>query len=265
MPLLFACMGGFTSERTGVINIGLEGMMLTAACLCALGSAAWGPVPGVLVGLVGGVAMSLLHWLATQVYKIDHVVSGMAINAMAAGGTHFLYERFSNPDKTTVPVLPIEIYIVLALLLPIGLWWYMARTRGGLRMLAVSSDPDKARLMGVQPIRVRLFGLLATGLLTGLGGIGFVTYPKVFTNNMTAGNGYIALAALVLGGWRPIPAMLACLGFGFFTAARLVLPGVKAIPTLPPELWSSLPYVVTIIALAGLLGKSRTPAGLGKE
>ncbi|AIE83632.1 ABC transporter permease [Fimbriimonas ginsengisoli] len=264
-PLLLAAMGGFTSERAGVINIGLEGMMLMSACVAALVGVKMGAVGGLAAGIGSGIVMAMIHWVATQVYRIDHVISGMAINALAAGGTNFLFERFTDPNRTgSVPVLPMAFYDWLAFLVPVALWLYVRKTRGGLRLLAVGSDPEKSRLMGVQPLRVRFFGLLATGVLTGLAGVALVTDTGVFTDNMTAGRGYIALAALVLGGWRPIPAMLACVGFGFFSALRLQLEGNPHLPNLPTEAWAALPYVVTVIALAGFLGRSRTPAGLGK-
>jgi simple sugar transport system permease protein len=131
--------------------------------------------------------------------------------------------------------------------------------------MAVGSDPDKARLMGLQPSNVRLWGLLATGLFTGIAGVELVAYTGVFTDNMTSGRGYIALAALIIGGWRPIPAFIACVVFGFFSALRLQLQGTPLFGAeLPPQIWASLPYLVTIVALAGLLGKNRTPAGLGR-
>ena len=262
--LLLGAMGGYTSERSGVINIGLEGMMLTSACLAALVGAQSGPIAGLAAGIAGSTLLALLHWLATQVYHIDHVISGMAINALGAGGTNFLYDRFSDKNVIEVPTVPAALLKVLAFVLPIAIWLYVKKTRGGLRLLAVGSDPDKARLMGVQPLRVRLFGLIATGILTGLGGVSFVAEVHVFTNDMTAGWGFIALAALILGGWRPIPTMLACIGFGFFSALRIRLEGNPHLPAIPPEAWASLPYLVTIIALAGFLGKGRTPAGLGK-
>jgi simple sugar transport system permease protein len=262
-PLVFAALGGYTSERAGVINIGLEGMMLAAACAAAVFGYQFGPVAGLVGALGTGVVVSLLHWLITQVYRVDHVISGMAINALAAGGTNFVYAKLGAQGK--VPVLPIELYYVLAAALPFAVALYVVRTRGGLRLLAVGSDPDKARLMGVQPIRVRLFGLLATGVFTGLGGAVLVTYTSIFSDNMTAGRGYIALAALILGGWRPIPALAACVAFGFFSALRLQLEGTRPLGIeLPSEAWAALPYVVTVIALAGLLGRPRTPAGLGK-
>jgi simple sugar transport system permease protein len=156
------------------------------------------------------------------------------------------------------------LYEGFALVLPFAIWLYVRKTRGGLWLLAVGSDPDKARLVGISPLRVRAFGLLATGVFTGLGGAALLSYTGVFTDNMTAGKGYIALAALVLSGWRPLPALLACVGFGFFSALQLELEGNPHLPAIPNEAWAALPYVVTVIALAGFLGRNRTPAGLGK-
>lgn len=265
-PLILAALGGYTSERSGVINIGLEGMMLAAACASAIMGYQFGAVAGLAGGLLAAIVMSLIHWLSTQVYRIDHVVSGMAINCLAAGGTNFVFEKFSERNPIgKVPALPLEFYCAAAFVLPIALALWVRHTQGGLRLLAVGSDPDKARLMGVIPIRVRLFGLLMTGIFTGLGGTMLSTYTGGFTDNMTAGRGYIALAALVLSGWRPIPSLLACVAFGFFNVLRLKLEGTAPLGIeLPPEAWAALPYVVTVIALAGLLGKRRTPAGLGK-
>lgn len=264
-PLLFAAMGGFTCERSGVVNIGLEGMMLTAACLAALVGVQWGPAAGLGAAIFGSTLMALLHWLSTQIYRIDHVVSGMAINALAAGATHFLFEHFSDPRRSgEAPTVPMAVFEGIALAVPLLLWGYVRKTRGGLRLVAVGSDPEKAQLMGVQPLTVRLAALVATGVFTGLGGASLVAYTKTFTDNMTAGKGYIALAALILGGWRPIPAMLACLGFGFFSTLRLTLEGNPHLPQIPAEAWASLPYVVTVIALAGFLGRMRTPNGLGR-
>ncbi len=266
VPLVLAAMGGFTSERSGVINIGLEGMMLMSCCVCALTSVHFGPGIGLLCGIGASICLSLLHWLVTQHYRIDHVISGMAINAIAAGSTNFLADKFTDPTRVgQVPHFPTLLYLILAVVAPFGLFLYAKFTRGGLRMLAVGSDPDKARLMGVQPVKVRFFGLIATGVLTGLAGAQLVSDSGVFTTNMTAGRGYIALAALILGGWRPIPALLACVAFGFFNALQIQFKGAPVLGVnLPSEVWASLPYLVTIIALAGFLGRNRTPAGLGK-
>lgn len=265
-PLVLAAMGGFTSERGGVINIGLEGMMLGSACVTALLSVPYGPWGGIVGGIATAIALALLHWLATQHYQIDHVVSGMAVNLLAIGGTGFLYLRFHDPERVgQVPHFAPSVFQAIAFAAPVMLWLYVRGTRGGLRLLAVGSDPAKARLMGVRPRQVRLVGLIATGLFTGLAGALIVSESGLFTEGMTAGRGFIALAALILGGWRPLPTLGACVIFGFFNALQIAFKGSPVLGVeLPSEFWSGLPYLVTIIALAGFLGRSRTPAGLGK-
>ena len=265
-PLILASMGGFCSERSGVINIGLEGLMLISSCVTALASVPLGPAGGLAVGLGSSVLLSLLHWLVTQIYRIDHVISGMAVNALALGGSNFLFHKFADPSANgTAPSLPTGAYEALACIAPFLIWLYARGTRAGLRLQAVGADPDKSRLAGLQPIKIRLIALLATGILAGLGGAMLVSYAGVYTDNMTAGKGYIALAALILGGWRPLPTLAACLAFGFFIQLQIQLQGQTVFGVSPPaELWNSLPYLATIIALAGFLGRNRTPAGLGK-
>lgn len=263
-PLALAAMGGYASERSGVVNIGLEGMMLTAACAAAVAAPTFGPVPALAIALVATVALSLLHWLATQVYRIDHVISGMTINLLAAGGTNFV-ASLANAASSDVKHLPVEAYVVLGLLLPLALWAYVRSTRAGLRLVATGADPDKARLAGIVPERVRFAALVATGVFTGLSGAMLVAYTEGFTNDMTAGRGYIALAALVLGGWRPLPTLAACLAFGAMSALRVQYAGGTILGVSPPsEFWAALPYLATVVALAGFLGRGRTPAGLGK-
>ncbi|HRI43245.1 MAG TPA: ABC transporter permease [Fimbriimonadaceae bacterium] len=267
-PLLLAAMGGLTSERSGIMNIALEGFMLTSACVVAVVSVATGnPVVGVLAGLAAAIVMALLHALLTQAYRIDHIISGMAINLVALGGTNFLDKRFTDLSRQgEIPQIPMLVFDVLAFGLPVLLWLYLKRTRGGLRLLAVGNDPDKARQMGVDPIRVRYAALAATGLLCGLSGAMIVTNAGRFTDGMTAGRGFIALAALILGGWKPIPTAVACLGFGALYTLQLQLQGSQLFgANLPSQFWNALPYLVTVIAMAGFLGKSRAPAGLGKE
>jgi general nucleoside transport system permease protein len=265
-PLIFAAMGGYTSERSGVINIGLEGKMLMAAAATALGSAATGSaILGLLVGIGAAIVLSLFHWLLTQQYRVDHIISGMGINAIAFGGTNFLHQRFTDRTATELPLVPLWVYYAAALLLPPVLALYAGNTRGGLRLIAVGGDPDKARLMGVKPVQVRLVGLLATGVFCGLSGAMILTNAGGFTDGMTAGRGFIALAALIIGGWRPVPALVACFVFGLFEALQIQLQGTMLFGArIPSEAWQSLPYLITILALAGLLGRSRSPLGLGK-
>lgn len=267
-PLLLAAMGGLTSERSGIMNIALEGFMLTSACVVAIVSVATGnPVVGVLAGLVAAIVMALLHALLTQAYRMDHIISGMAINLIALGGTNFLDKRFTDLARQgEIPQVPMAVFDLLAMGLPLVLWLYLKRTRGGLRLLAVGNDPDKARQMGVDPIVVRYAALAATGLFCGLAGAMIVTNAGRFTDGMTAGRGFIALAALILGGWKPIPTALACLGFGVLYTVQLQLQGTELFgANLPSQFWNALPYLVTVIAMAGFMGKNRAPAGLGKE
>ena len=259
-PLALAAMGGFASERSGVVNIGLEGLMLTAACACALAAERLGAPGALALALALSVVLSLLHWLATQVYRVDHVISGMVVNLLAAGATNFAV-GLSGAGSSAVAHLPLSFYEALALVLPFAIWAYVRRTRAGLRLLATGADPDKARLAGIVPQRVRFFALVATGVLAGLGGCSLLAYTPIFTDNMTVGRGYIALAALVVGGWRPLPTLAACLAFGFFGALNVQFNGVA----LPSQFWAALPYLATLIALGGFLGRGKAPAGLGRH
>lgn len=265
-PLALASMGGFASERGGVINIALEGKMLVAAIATALASVAWGnPWLGLGAGIVAAVMLSWTHWLLTQRFRMDHIVSGMAVNAFALGVASFLDKRYTNPQGSALPALAPVLFYSIAFLAPFLLGVYMASLRGGLHLLAVGSDPERAREMGLFPARIRFVGLTATGVFCGLAGTLIVTNAGYYTDNMTAGRGYIALAALILGGWRPIWTLIACIGFGFFQALELQLQGTRFFGAeVPREVWYSLPYIVTIIALAGIWGKVRPPAGLGK-
>ena len=266
-PLLLMAMAGYASERSGVINIGLEGKMLTACFVCAAFAPQFGAIGGVMMAILAGIIISLLHWTLTQVYRIDHIISGMAINLLASGGTGFLeasgYAKNTLADSQR---LPLPLYYAIAILSPIALFVVANKTRFGLRHKSVGSDPDKARLLGINPQRVRFFALILTGVFAGLAGSLLVTETSTFTKDMTSGRGYIALAALILGGWRPIPAALSCLLFGLATAVQIQLSGKPLFGLeIPSEIWKMLPYIVTLLALAGLLGRNRTPAGLGKH
>jgi ABC-type uncharacterized transport system permease subunit len=265
-PLILAAMGGLASERSGVINIGLEGKVLMAALMVWLISAAThNPYFGLAAGIGASVLLSLLHWLLTQKYAMDHIVSGMAINAIAYGGSNFLFVKFNSVDQGGFPRLPLAVYWGLGLVLPFVIWAYVRRTRGGLRLLAVGNDPDKARQMGVFPERIRLVALIATGCFCGFAGGLIVSNAGAFNDGMTAGRGFIALAALIVGGWRPLPALAACLFFGMLQQLQIQFQNVPIFGIeVPGWVWLSLPYAATIIVLAGFLGMNRTPSGLGK-
>ncbi|MFZ4506188.1 MAG: ABC transporter permease [Fimbriimonas sp.] len=265
-PLVLAAMGGYMSERSGVVNIALEGKMLMAACVTAMTAWTFGPVASLGFGVLAAIALSLLHALATQHFRIDAIVSGMAVNALAAGGSNFVLQRFDDPSRSgQFPALPLQLFYVFAFAVPVLLWLQSKYFREGLHLIAVGADPEKARQAGLNPSKVRARALVFTGVYCGFAGALLATETGGFTDGMTAGRGYIALAALILGGWRPLPTLGACVAFGFFSALRLQLQGTPVFGVeLPSELWASLPYVATLVALAGLLGRVRPPAGLGK-
>lgn len=265
-PLILAALGGLTSERSGVINIGLEGKLLAAACATALVSQSTGNAAvGLLAGLVCGVLVSWLHFTLTQLFRIDQVISGMSINALAIGATSLVAKTFSKLASEKMAALPIAAYWIAAYTACVGVWWYLRSTKGGLRINAVGQDPDKSRQMGVSPGPVRFIALTWTGVFCGLGGAVIVTNAGSFSDGMTSGRGYIALAALILGGWRPLPSLAACVLVSFFDALRLQFQGAPFMGvTVPGEAWNALPYLVTLLAVAGLLGKFKAPAGLGK-
>ena len=266
-PLIFAALAGYLSERSGVINIALEGKMLLAACLAAIVGAALGPVAGIAAGLAAAVGLSMLHAIATQTYRVDHVVSGMAVNAIAAGAANFVLLR--NRDTAlakAVELPPLGVFQVLALVSVVVIALWVAKTRAGLRLVAVGNDPFKARLAGLQPVHIRFAALVGTGLLAGLGGIYLVANSAGnYTDNMTAGRGYIALAALILGGWRPVASLVVCFVFAAFAALSVQFQGQPFLGlAVPGEFWTALPYVVTLIALALAMGRTRAPGGLGR-
>ncbi|MCW5946114.1 MAG: ABC transporter permease [Fimbriimonadales bacterium] len=267
-PLALAAMGGLLSERSGVVNIALEGAMLASACACGMVSAATGSTAlGLFAGLVAAVIVCLLHALAVLGFRIDHIVSGIAANAVAFGVTGFAIKvAVQRGAELKFTPLPQIVYIACALILPVVIAFMIQRTVFGLRINAVGNSGSKSAEMGVNPIRVRLVALFGCGLLTGLAGAMLVSQPEHFTANMTAGKGFIALAALILGGWRPIPAMIAAFAFGLFDALQIRLQGTPMLGVeVPSQFWASLPYVITLIALAGFLGKSKPPAALGRE
>ncbi len=267
IPLMLASMGGLVSERSGVVNIALEGMMLVTAFITALvGVAFESVILGLTAGFASGIALGLLHALLTQRYRMDHIISGMAINAIALGGTNFLDKKFTDVSRVgDVPSLPLSFYGLMAVLIPILFTIYLRFFRGGLHLLAVGNHPGKSRQMGLRPVRVRFWALIVSGLFCGLAGGMLIANTGRFSDNMTAGRGFIALAAVILGSWRPIPVALACLIFGFFDALQLQLQGTPVFGiSMPSQFWLSLPYLVTVIALAGFLGKNRGPAGVGK-
>jgi len=266
-PLALAALGGFASERSGIVNIALEGLMLAAACATAMigiaSQNAW-------IGLAGGMGIAILlgwlHFLLTQSYRIDHIVSGMGINAIAIGGTNFAWSRItSGGSEARSALFGTTPYYLLAAILPVVAAWALQSTRFGLRIKAAGNAPDKSEQMGVSVGQVRFGALTACGVFCGLAGALIASNAGTFTDNMTAGRGFIALAALILGGWRPLPALAACALFGTFDALQLQMQGTQMIGAkIPSQVWNAVPYAVTLVALAGFLGRAKPPAALGK-
>lgn len=266
-PLVLAAMGGLLSERSGVIHIGLEGKMLAGSVFAALTSLATGnPWAGLAGGVCGAVLLAFLHFWMTQSFRIDHIISGMAINALAFGASNLIDRQLIQPlSARRMPHLPEWFYMAMAVAAPILIYAYVALTRGGLRLRAVGEDPDKSRQMGISPWEVRFQALGVAGVLCGLAGALLVSSAGSFVDQMTAGRGFIALAALILGGWRALPALAACIVFGFFDALQIQLQGTElAGARLPAEFWKMLPYLATLVAMMGFLGRNRAPAGLGR-
>jgi simple sugar transport system permease protein len=272
-PLVFAAMGGLLSERSGVMNIALEGMMLIGAFFSVAGTYWTGsPWLGVLFGIACSAVAGLVHAFWCITLRGNQIVAGTAINLIAAGLTAFLIQliwgRAGGSD--TVEKLPnvfggVNILIVLAFAVVPLVHVYLFRTRQGLHTMASGESPQAAESVGINVTRNRYIAVVTSGALAGLGGaflsIGNLSY---FTLDMTAGRGFIALAAVIIGGWTPFGAAAAALLFG---AAQAVQIQAQATPGFPisSDLLVALPYLLTLIAVTGLIRGSTGPEGLGKH
>lgn len=265
-PLLLAALGGMFSERSGVINIALEGLMLagafSAAAIDHFTGSPWIALAG---AIAAGVSVAAIHALATIRFKADQVVSGTAINILFLGVPALLSGALFEstgatpqiPQQNLLPNAP----IVLAFAMVPVSWWVLSRTRLGLRIRAVGENPEAADAAGIRVETVRWIGVLLSGALAGIGGAYLsIGQSSLFTRNMTAGRGFIALAALIFGKWRPLPTMLACLLFGFAEAVAIQMQGVAPVPV---QFIQAIPYVLTLVVLAGFIGTSRAPKALG--
>ena len=265
-PLLLAALGGMFSERSGVINIALEGLMLAGAfAAAAVNHFTGSPWIALLGAILAGIAVASIHALATIRFKADQVVSGTAINILFLGVPALLSGALFEstgatpqiPQQNLLPYAP----IVLAFVLVPASWWVLNRTRLGLRLRAVGENPEAADAAGINVARIRWIGVLASGALAAIGGAYLsIGQSSLFTRNMTAGRGFIALAALIFGKWRPLPTMLACLLFGFAEAVAIQMQGVARMPV---QFIQAIPYVLTLVVLAGFIGTSRAPKALG--
>ena len=271
-PLVLAALGGMFSERSGVINIALEGMMLAGAFTAAAVTYAVGnPIVGLFAGMLAGLAIAAIHAVASIRYRADQVVTGTAINILMIGVPGFLSGAFflssgSTPQIAKENLIPWTPIVIAFALVPIA-WYVLYMTPFGLRLRAVGEHPEAADAAGVRVARMRYAGVLLSGVLAGIGGAYLsIGQSSLFTRNMTSGRGFIALAALIFGKWRPVQTMLACLLFGFTEALTIQMQGVVKLPSgedIPVQFIHMVPYVLTIIVLAGFIGTSRPPKSLG--
>ncbi len=298
IPLIFTALAGLFSERAGIFDIGLEGKMLAAAfaaaCLAYVSGNAW-------IGLLGGIGVSILfsliHGFASITNRGNQIVSGVALNFIAAGLTIVLGQAWFNQGGRTpgltgdarfapiilpgvdvmreVPVIGplyanvisgnnILTYLAFAAV-PLS-WWILYRTRFGLRLRAVGENPAAVDTAGISVAFLRYRALLVTGVLGGFAGAYLaIAQSAAFINNMSAGKGYIALAALIFAKWKPVPVMFACLLFGFLDAVANFMQG-KSLPMIgevPVQIFQALPYVLTCVLLAGFIGIARPPKAGG--
>ncbi len=277
-PLIFAALGGLFSERSGVINIALEGLMLAGAFTSAVVTYQTGnPYLGLLCGVISGGLLALLYAVACIKFEADQVVAGMAINFLMIGLpaliSGVIYDSTgSTPQIDKANLLPnyfnsISFASILAFALVPICWYVLYKTPFGLRLRATGENPEAADAAGVNVVRLRYIAVVISGLLAAAGGAYLSTgQSSLFTKGMTAGRGFIALAALILAKWKPVPVMLACLFFGFMEALTVQIQGVVKLPSgenIPVQFIQIIPYVLTIIVLAGFIGLSRAPKALG--
>ena len=271
-PLILAALGGLFSERSGVINIALEGMMLAGAFTAAAVTYAVGsPYVGLLAGMTAGMLIAAIHAIACIRFKADQVVTGTAINILMFGLPAFLSGAFflssgSTPQLAREQLIPRLPMVIAFALVPLA-WYVLYKTPFGLRLRSVGENPEAADAAGVPVARMRYAGVLLSGVLAGIGGAYLsIGQSSLFTRNMTSGRGFIALAALIFGKWRPFQTLLACLLFGFTEAISIQMQGVVKLPSgedIPVQFIQMVPYVLTIVVLAGFIGSSRPPRALG--
>jgi general nucleoside transport system permease protein len=281
-------LGGLFSERSGIVNIGLEGMLIVGTVVGAWGSVEYGPVTGLLIGAGGGLLFSLIHALATVTFRVDHIVSGVVINVVAIGLARFLSQLFfgqatqsdpgiPNLDTISIPLLsslPLGLgqafrgmspVVPVAFLLTIPALFVLNRTRFGLRLRSAGENPEAARTVGVPVAPLRYAGVALSGALGGFAGAFLaIEINGLFREGQTQGLGFIALAALILGNWQPLRLLVGSLLFGIAQAVPLRLDDAPVISLLPGEFIRMIPYVITIIAIAGFVGRVQPPAAAGR-
>ena len=284
VPLVYGSLAGIIGERSGTINIAIEGQLLGGAFLGAVvASACSSPWAGLFAAPVAGVLVALLLALFGLRYRVNQIVVGVVLNVLVSGLTGFLFSTFlsSSPSLNRAlrlptlavpllsripiigPVLFRQTILVYLMYVAVAVLSAMLfRSRWGLRLRACGEHPKAADTVGIKVMRTRVANLALAGALAGLGGAFFTVGSGLsFDNDMTAGNGYIALAAMILGAWRPLGSLGAALLFGFATSVAQTLPIIGS--SVSPDIISMIPYIVTILAVAGFVGKVRAPAAEG--
>ena len=282
-PLIFAALGGLFSERAGVINIALEGLMLAGAFTAAVVTYEMhNPYLGFVAGIASGAVLAFVYAVAVIKFEADQVVTGFAISLLmiylpavissavydSAGSTEQIDVAFLLPplNRTIFILRDINVASFLAFLIVPLTWYVVYKTPFGLRLRAAGENPAAADAAGVSVSKLRYLAVVLSGVLAGAGGAYLsIGQSSLFTKAMTAGRGYIALAALILAKWRPVPVLFACLFFGFTEALSIQLQGRKiwGDEEIPVQFIQMIPYVLTIIVLAGFIGQSRPPKALG--
>ncbi|HEX4902179.1 MAG TPA: ABC transporter permease [Acidimicrobiales bacterium] len=294
-PIALGAMAGLWCERSGVVNIGIEGMMLGSAGVGFMVYATAGDAnsdawlwASIAIAVLTGGAIAALHALMSVTFRVDQIISGVVINLLALGVTGFLRsevivpsgvtsgiptQAFGLPLLSEIPILGPQLFTARPIFFSMFVvvfasWWVLFRTPFGLRVRSVGEHPSAAETVGIDVIRTRYLAVIIGGLIAGLGGAWFSMESQGgFQDNMTNGAGFIALAALIFGKWRPWTAFGGAMLFGFTRAlgSRLQILGVEVGDfEIPSEFWQSLPFVVTIIVVAGLIGRAIPPAAVGK-
>lgn len=278
-PLALAGIGGVISERSGIVNIGIEGMMSIGALVGAtVGYFTENPWLGLLSAGIAGGLLALLHAVASITFRADQTVSGIAINLIGPGVAMFLSRYFFDGATTTLPVpnklpkiigqnasfgsLNIDVTVVIALLVVFITWFVLYQTKWGLRIRAMGEHPAAVDTLGVSVYKSRYICVVISGILAGLGG-GVVTLAIIsqFTPTAISGQGFIALAAVIFGKWRPFGTYFACLLFGFSQALVIILGGENV--QIPSTILAMIPYVLTVIMLIVFVGRSSAPKASG--
>lgn len=275
-PIILAALGGVISERSGVINIGLEGMMAAGAFTAAImSSVSQNALVGFLCGIIAGAFFGWLLGYAATKFKVDQIVAGTGINILCAGGAAYgvtvIFGQYGSSPTVpqlggpNVPGFDLTVgalcVVAFAFVAMVGLHWLLYKTPLGLRIRATGENPHAVKSAGLSPLKLRVLAVTISGALAGIGGA-FLSIGELnqFANDMTAGRGFIALAAVIFGRWTPYGAAGAALFFGFFEALQYALQGISWIPS---EAMSALPYIAALVALAGVTGKVRAPASDG--